>query len=148
MYFLALSHAPPALLSILARVNPVVIPPISNPTTPGTPKTTPMTTGTIIAISAGTTISFCAPLVAIATHFAYSGLPVPSIIPGISRNCRLTSSTILPAFLPTAFIAIATNTKHIIAPMKSPASNIGLKSDRLYAETKSLIPACDTSTAC
>src|SRR5664280_2686839 len=40
MYFLALSHAPPALLSILARVNPVVIPPISNPTTPGTPKTT------------------------------------------------------------------------------------------------------------
>ena len=27
----------------------------------------------------------------IATHLSYSGLPVPSIIPGISLNCLLTS---------------------------------------------------------
>ena len=47
-----------------------------------------------------------AALVEISTHLAYSALALPSISPGISRNWRRTSSIILLAARPTAFIAI------------------------------------------
>ena len=47
-------------------------------------------------------ISLIAALVSKSTLREYSGLPVPSMIPGMSRNWRRTSSTIAPAERPTA----------------------------------------------
>ena len=70
MYFLALSHAPPALFSMVASRKPVTSPPASSPTTPGTPRISPVTTGTMIAISAGTIISRWAPAVEMLTQRA------------------------------------------------------------------------------
>ena len=49
------------------------------------------------------------------------------MIPAISLNCLLTSSTISIAALPTAFIASAENTTGIIAPTKSIAKTGALK---------------------
>jgi hypothetical protein len=70
MYFLALSHAPPALAMKIATAKPLVRPPASRPITPGTPKTRPTTIGTMIASSDGKIISRCAPRVEIATQLA------------------------------------------------------------------------------
>ena len=47
--------------------------------------------GNPIAKNPGNIISFKDACVEIATHLSYSGLPVPSIIPGIALNCLLTS---------------------------------------------------------
>ncbi len=44
-YFLALSHAPPALAMKIASTKPLLSPPISNPNTPGTPNTRPVRIG-------------------------------------------------------------------------------------------------------
>ena len=44
-------------------------------------------------------------LVTMSTTLPYSGRPVPSMIPGISRNWRRTSKTTAPAARPTALIA-------------------------------------------
>ena len=65
--------------------------------------------------------------VEISTHLSYSGFPVPSIIPGISLNCLLTSYTISMAAFPTAFIAKAENTTGTIAPINSIANTGALK---------------------
>ena len=47
------------------------------------------------------------------------------MMPGISRNCRRTSSTMPCAARPTAFIVIAQKTKVAIAPAKTPISTFG-----------------------
>ena len=65
----------------------------------------PTTTGTMRAIKPGAIISLMDAWVEMATHLSYSGLAVPSMMPGISRNCLLTSSTIFMAALPTAAMA-------------------------------------------
>ena len=52
-------------------------------------------------------ISLIAALVSMSTATPYSGLAVPSMMPGISLNCRRTSTTTAPAARPTASIAIA-----------------------------------------
>ena len=52
----------------------------------------------------------------------YSGRAVPSMIPGISANCRRTSVTTWPPTLPTASIARDANRNGIRPPMKSPAT--------------------------
>ena len=67
-YFLALSHAPPAFAMKMASTKPLLNPPISRPSTPGTPKISPVAIGAMIAISDGITISRCAPFVEIATQ--------------------------------------------------------------------------------
>ncbi len=41
-YFLALSHAPPAFAMKMASTKPLLNPPISRPSTPGTPKISPV----------------------------------------------------------------------------------------------------------
>src|SRR3989344_1825491 len=46
-------------------------------------------------------------------------------MPGISRNCRRTSSTTAPAALPTDFIAIEENKYGIAAPNNNPTSTSG-----------------------
>ena len=53
-----------------ASTKPQPSPPVSSPITPGTPRIRPVTTGTMIASSDGTSISFCAPLVEMATQLA------------------------------------------------------------------------------
>ena len=73
------------------------------------------------------------------THFAYSGFPVPSKIPGISLNCRRTSLTISPAALPTAKIVNAQNTKHCCAPINNPIKNFGLIMVTLKISTSLII---------
>ena len=75
----------------------------------------------------GASISFNEACVEISTHLSYSGLPVPSIIPGISLNCLLTSYTISIAAFPTAFIAKAEKTTGTIAPTNNIANTGALK---------------------
>ena len=70
----------------------------------------------------GTIISLIADLVNISTHLPYSGFPVPSIIPGISLNCLLTSITTDPAARPTAVILIAPNRKGNKPPINKPTT--------------------------
>ena len=74
----------------------------------------------------GATISLIEAWVEISTHFSYSGLPVPSMIPGISRNWRRTSRTISMAALPTALMASELKKNGIMAPTKSMASTSAL----------------------
>ena len=75
----------------------------------------------------GSIISLIAAFVEMSTHLPYSGVAVPSIIPGISLNCRLTSFTISMAALPTDSIAKAENITGIIPPINSAASTSALK---------------------
>ena len=94
--FLALSHAPPALFWKTAQstpetVTPAIYPPnisainwLLSPYT-NLPKST-IAIGKPIVKTPGNIISRKAALVEISTHLPYSGLPVPSIIPGISLN--------------------------------------------------------------
>jgi len=97
--FLALSQAPPALFWKIAQTTPeTVTPAIYPPSISATMalalasfiytnlpiKTIPI--GKPIVKIPGNIISCKAALVEISTHFAYSGFPVPSIIPGISLN--------------------------------------------------------------
>ena len=70
----------------------------------------------------GIIISLMADFVNISTHLPYSGFPVPSIIPGISLNCLLTSITTDPAALPTAVILIAPNKKGNKPPSNNPTT--------------------------
>ena len=70
MCFLALSQAPPALAMNTATQKPVVRPPTRRPSTPLTPRRSPVTTGTARASTEGSTISFWAALVLIATGAA------------------------------------------------------------------------------
>ena len=70
----------------------------------------------------GTIISFIADLVRMSTQVPYSGLPLPSIIPGISLNCLLTSNTTEPAALPTAVILKAPNKKGNKPPKSNPTT--------------------------
>ena len=63
MYFLALSQAPPALDIKTAMAKPVTVPPPSRPTTASGPRMQPVTMGTTMASSEGTTISCSAPRV-------------------------------------------------------------------------------------
>ena len=55
------------------------------------------------------TISLIAALVSMSTALPYSGLAVPSMMPGMSRNWRRTSTTTAPAARPTASMAMAPN---------------------------------------
>ena len=63
--------------------------------------------------------------VQMSTTRPYSGCPVPSMIPGFSRNWRRTSKTIAPAARATALIARPENRNTTEAPMITPTSVSG-----------------------
>ena len=65
--------------------------------------------------------------VQMSTTLPYSGFPVPSMMPGISRNWRRTSKTTAPAARPTALMARPENRKTTAAPRISPTRVSGAK---------------------
>ena len=71
-------------------------------------------------MTAGESSSRWAARVTISTVRSYSGFAVPSMIPGISRNCRRTSSTTSNADRPTARIKNAETRKGTAPPMRRP----------------------------
>ena len=121
IYFLALSHAPPAFAINIAKANPVTSAPANSP-----PKASmsmnPTTNGTTTAKEPGIIISLSEASVEIATHLAESGVTpsFPSRRPGTSRNCRRTSSIIAVAARPTASIVNAAKRKGRPAPKNNP----------------------------
>ena len=122
IYFLALSQAPPELAIKIANKKPVTNAPARNPPNASLFQN-PIASGRTIAKPPGKSISFKAAVVAISTHFSYSGVTpsLPSLNPGISLNCLLTSSIILKAALPTALIVMAANKNGNIPPKNNPA---------------------------
>ena len=120
MYFLALSQAPPPVVIEIATNNPVIIVPINKPPRACGPSTSPTMTGTSTGSSEGINISRIAALVSMSTATSYSGLAVPAMMPGISLNCRRTSTTTAPAARPTASIAIAPKRYGINPPRNRP----------------------------
>ena len=125
MYFLALSHAPPAFAIMSASSEPAPMEPMSRPPSASGPRTTPTAIGTTTAMVPGTIISLMAPAVAIATACAGSGSCDPSMMPGFSRNWRRTSFTIAMAARPTAPIVSAPKMNGIRAPMRRPIRTSG-----------------------
>merc|ERR1719246_410790 len=83
MYFLELSHAPPALDIIMASIIPEAIAPPRSPTRQRGPTRKPTAIGARTAQSPGRTISSIEDLVEISTHLADSHLAVPSMRPSI-----------------------------------------------------------------
>ncbi len=64
---------------------------------------------------------------------------MPYNIPGSSRICRLTSSTIPKAALPTDLIVKAENTYGNIAPINNPAKTSGLVNDISFPPSRSAL---------
>ena len=120
MYFLALSQAPPPLAIMRAMSTPVRVAPASIPPSASLPNKRPTVIGAKMAVIPGRIISRRAAVVAISTHRALSGLAVPSIRPGISRNWRRISLTILKAARPTLVMVMAAIEKGMAPPMKTP----------------------------
>jgi len=71
-----------------------------------------------------------------ARHLSYSGIPVPSIIPGISLNWRRTYSTISIAALPTAFMAKAIITYAIVVNGETVVKTETFKGVKTDVKTK------------
>ena len=107
---------------------PQTVAPAKNPPKASAPRpgVNPMINGDTMAIAPGNIIFLRDALVEIATHLSYSGLPVPSIMPGIVRNWRRTSSTIAIAASPTARMAREENINGIIPPTKRQANTFAL----------------------
>ena len=120
--FFALSHAPPALFWNIPIKTPLTVAPAKKPPNTSGPNKNPIINGATIAMAPGNIIFLIDASVEIATHLSYCGFPVPSIIPGISRNWRRTSSTIAIAASPTARMANEEKMKGIIAPTNKPAN--------------------------
>ena len=133
IYFLALSHAPPPVHIEMATNKPVTIVPIRRPPKAAGPNAKPTTTGATTGNSDGIIISLMAAVVSMSTAVSYSGLPVPSMMPLISRNWRRTSTTTAPAARPTASIAMAPNKYGINPPMNKPMMTIGLDKSKVMA---------------
>ena len=83
--FFALSHAPPPEVMAIARKRPVTIVPIRSPPS-SFALISPATIGKPIGIRAGSIMLLIAEPVTMSIALPYSGLAVPSMIPGISRN--------------------------------------------------------------
>ncbi|MNL40634.1 hypothetical protein D3C87_1629990 [compost metagenome] len=66
-----------------------------------------------------------ADFVTMSTHLPYSGLPVPSMMPGMSRNWRRTSTMTDWAASPTAFMNMELAKKGRTPPMKRPMMTSG-----------------------
>ena len=124
-YFLALSQAPPALAMVRASRTHAINPPPRVPPRASAPKVKPTNGGTATAITPGKSIRFNAAAVAMSTHLALSGSAVPSIRPGISRNCLLISSIISMAASPTAVIVILAIKNGTKPPINRPMRTFG-----------------------
>ena len=124
--FLALSQAPPALFWKMPMSTPLTVMPASRPPRASGPKAKPTITGLNRARAPGRIISRMEAWVLMATHFSYSGLALPSMIPGISLNWRRTSFTMSMAALPTALMAMLLNRKGIMPPTNNMASTLAL----------------------
>ena len=109
----------------IATNNPVTIVPTRTPPRTFGPRMKPIRIGDTTGIAPGTIIFWMAALVTISTQVPYWGLPVPSMIPLISRNCRRTSFTTSPAASPTAFIQSDAKRNGSIPPSKSPTMTSG-----------------------
>ena len=142
--FFALSHAPPELARNTAISVPVPIAPARKPASGPTPRPKPTATGASTARMPGVTSSRSESLVTMSTTLPYSGRPVPSMIPGISRNWRRTSNTTAPAARPTALIARPENRKTTAAPRSTPTSTSGLKTTNVSGS--SLVFASSTAS--
>ena len=70
----------------IATNKPVTIVPINKPPRAFGPNTRPTTIGTTTGKSEGIIISLIADAVSMSTALPYSGLAVPCMMPGISRN--------------------------------------------------------------
>ena len=119
----------------IAIKTPVTRLPANNPPNASTPNNNPTAIGDTTAKIPGRIISLNAAEVLISTHLAYSGVAVPSIIPGISLNCLLTSSIIAYAALPTASIVKAENKNGNIPPINIPAITTGFVTSILVSCT-------------
>ena len=84
--FFALSQAPPELAKKTAINVPVAMAPARYPASAEGPRPNPTAIGAQMASSPGVASSRSESLVQMSTTLPYSGLPVPSQIPGISRN--------------------------------------------------------------
>src|SRR3546814_6446299 len=141
MYFLALSQAPPPAVMEMATKMPVTMTPSSMaPTALNAAAWPPMammtkysTMGDSTGSSEGMIISLIAALVSRSTQVPYSGLPVPSMMPGISLNWRRTSMTTAPAASPTAVMPIAPNRYGSRPPMIRPTTTSGLDREKFNA---------------
>jgi hypothetical protein len=125
MYFLALSHEPPALAMKTATQKPVVSVPTSSPSTPPTPEQQPDDDRQWPAQHRRQDHF---PLSRLGADRHRAGIvrrSVPSMMPGFSRNCRRTSSTMPLAARPTAFIVMAQKTNTAMAPRNTPTSTLG-----------------------
>ena len=131
MYFLALSHAPPPLVMEMATKSPVTIVPSSTPPRAIGPRMKPTRMGESTGIAPGTIIFWIAAFVTISTQVPYSGLPVPSMIPLISRNWRRTSATTSPAATPTAFMHNEAKRYGSMPPRNSPTRTWGFDRSKL-----------------
>ena len=96
-----------------------------------TPRPKPTAIGASTARMPGVTSSRSESLVTMSTTLPYSGRPVPSMIPGISRNWRRTSKTTAPAARPTALIARPEKRNTTAAPSSTPTSTAGLKTQEV-----------------
>ena len=87
----------------------------------------PTIIGAIMAVKLGKIIALREPVVLISTALAASGFTpfFPSLRPGISRNCLLTSSIIAPAATPTACIVIPEKMKGKVDPINTPIRTSG-----------------------
>ena len=106
---------------------PETVTPARRPPRASGPAKKPTATGVKIASAPGNIMLLMAASVEMATHFSTSGFAVPSSKPGISRNCRRTSSIIAIAASPTAFIAMDEKRNGNIAPTKRPAITRGVE---------------------
>src|SRR3954467_2206070 len=123
--FLALSQAPPELARNTAISVPDPIAPARKPARVVTPRPKPTATGASTAKMPGVTSSRRESLVTMSTTLPYSGRPVPSMMPGISRNWRRTSKTTAPAARPTALTARPAERTTTAAPTGSPTRFAG-----------------------
>ncbi len=108
-----------------ASNTPETVAPASAPPRASTPKKRPTKIGTRMATTPGITISLSAAAVEMSTQRAESGLAVPSMMPGISRNCRRTSSTMPAAARPTAVIVSAAMKNGVTPPTNRPMTTSG-----------------------
>mmetsp|Transcript_17220 Transcript_17220/g.32717 ORF Transcript_17220/g.32717 Transcript_17220/m.32717 type:complete len:304 (+) Transcript_17220:690-1601(+) len=146
-YFLALSHAPPALDIITANKNPEEIAPASKPRSIFGPTMRPTTMGQKIASTPGITISLTDSVVQMSTHFWLSS-SVPRKC--LSLSCARHSYMIASAAAPTESMVRAAKTKGRAAPRTMPGrttSSRRLTESRFTASAKAFSSARAVRTA-
>ena len=128
---------------------PDVIAPARKPASAPIPRPKPTMIGVSAASRPGVANSRSESRVQMSTTLPYSGLAVPSMIPGISRIWRRTSKMIAPAARVTALIARPEKRKTTEAPSSAPTKVLGDTISRLNDDATSaanLAPLLSSST--